>query len=101
MSNIRTSPTRPLTTCCKKRNLDWSFSLPPKHGSRKEASPAVSSSVTETAADHSHHSRLSILRKFVERGSGDLMLPTGAPSALASLIDDHRPKCASCSGTSL
>ena len=80
MSNIRTSPSRPLTTCGSKRKVDWSLSLPSKPGSRKEASPAVSSSVTVTAADHSHHSRFSILRKFIERVSGDMLFLAGAPS---------------------
>src|ERR1700674_3561341 len=95
MSNIKTSPNRPLTTCGSKRKVNWPSLLSPKPGSkfkpgsRNEASPAVSRRVTATAADHSHHSRLSILRKWCEGLSGCLMFLTGMLSAFVRLIDDH------------
>src|ERR1700676_173420 len=96
MSNIKTSPNSALTICGNIKKVGWPPSLPAKPGSRfkpgsrNEASPAVSRSVTATAADHSHHSRLSILRKCCEGLSGCLMFLTGMLSAFVRLIDDHR-----------
>src|SRR5438309_11783834 len=100
MSNIRTRPSSPLTTCGRKRKVDWSLSLPPKPGIRNEASPAVSNSVTATAADHSHHSCFSILRKFIQSVSGDTLFSAAAPSPIVGLIADHRLVAASRSSLS-
>src|ERR1700704_3121680 len=96
MSKIKTSPNRALTTCGSIRNVISSLSTPPKPGSllnpgsRNEASPNANTSVTATAADHSHHSRLSIRRKCAEGLSGGLLLLTGMPSVFVRLIDDHQ-----------
>src|ERR1700680_1456367 len=96
MSNIKTSPNSALTICGNIKKVGGPPSLPAKPGSRfkpgrrNEASPAVSRSVTATAADHSHHSRLSILRKCCEGLSGCLMFLTGMLSAFVRPIDDHR-----------
>src|ERR1700686_3696470 len=88
MSNIKTSPNRPLTDCGSKRDADGPLSV--MAGTTNEASPPVSSSVTVTAADHSPHSRLSILPKCVEIVSVGLTFVTGASSILVRLINDHR-----------
>src|SRR3979490_1601013 len=96
MSKIKTSPNSALTTCGSIRNVISSLSIPPKPGSllnpgsRNEASPNASTSVTATAADHSHHSRLSIRRKCAEVVSGGLLLLAGMPSVFVTLIDDHQ-----------
>src|ERR1700682_2361088 len=96
MSNIKTSPNRPLTICGNIKKVGWPPSLSPKPGSRfkpgsrNEASPAVSRSVTATAADHSHHSRLSILRKCCDTLSDRLTFLTGMLSVFVRPIDDHR-----------
>src|ERR1017187_10516237 len=95
MSNIKTSPSSPLTICGSITKVDWSAVPSPKPGSTKEASPAVSSSVTITAADHSPHSRFSILRKCAERVSGDLLFLTGTSSRFMRLMDDHPLESAS------
>src|ERR1700739_1351933 len=68
------------------RKVNSSLSFPSRPGRRKEISPAASTSVTVSAADQSHHSCLSILRKCAAGlSSGCRLVTDNSESFIRSL----------------